>query len=164
MSRAGLHRLVATVFLATFAAYQVAAFGEFRKWFKPRLSHQIGNIFWASNWKMFTYKSRYHVALVFEGRHQGGEWTELPMHEWYPARWESGYRWDRPAVRRYGQIQEQFLHLACQKSGMDQTRMLAHRWKKRLRSMKQHKRNHKTALIKTWICSRTPRTPSGQVL
>ena len=164
MSRTGLTRLLGTAFLLTFAAVQVAAFGDFRGWFEPRLRHRVGNILWANHWRMFTHKTRYHLSIVYEGRMAGGEWSELPMHEWYPARWESGYRWDRPPVRRTGQIQEQFLHLACQKSGMDQTRMLTHRWKKRWGKMAQPKRKVEVTMLKTWHCGRPPRTPRGRAL
>jgi len=150
--------------VVTFAAYEVASFGEFRGWFQPSLRSRTANIYWVSNWKMFTHKARYHTTVAFEGRTEDGEWQDLPMHQWYPARWESGYRWERPAVRRHPQIQAQFLHLACQKSGMDETRLSKIRWKKRMGRMKQPMRNPQSTVLLTWQCGRTPPTPKGRVL
>lgn len=164
MTRTGLTRLLGTVFLLSFAAYQVGTFGEFRRWFQPSLRSRTANIYWASNWRMFTHEARYHVVLDFQGRTGNEDWVTLPMHRWYPARWESGYRWDRPAARRSRQIQEQFLHLACEKSGVAQTRMVSKRWKKRKGSMKQPMRREKTKVLRTWDCSKTPRTPKGRIL
>lgn len=164
MSRTGLTRSLGTVFVLAYAAYHIASFGEYRRWFRPPLSLRTAHVFWPNNWKMFTHKARYHVALVFEGRDGDGEWEELPMHRWYPARWESGYRWDRPAVRRYGQIQEQFLRLACEKSGKTETRMVKLRWKKRMGRMAQPRRKVQSEILKTWACHRKARSPKGRVL
>ena len=164
MTRTGLTRLLGTVFLLTYLAYHVVSFGEFRRWFRPPMSLQTANIYWPNNWKMFTHKAKYHVAIAFEGRDPDGDWESLPMERWYPARWESGYRWDRPAARRYGQIQEQFLHLACQKSGKTQTRMVQKRWKKRMGRMSQPMRRVQSKVLKTWACHKTPRQPKGRVL
>jgi hypothetical protein len=164
MSRTGLTRLLGTALLLGFTAYQLATFGEFRRWFQPPLSRQTANIYWASNWRMFTHKARYHVALDFQGRSEDGDWTTLPMARWYPARWESGYRWDRRAVRRSRQIQEQFLHLACERSGMEQTRMVQQRWKKRRGRLEQPRRKVESKVLLTWTCGRRPRAPKGRVL
>lgn len=69
---------------------------------------------WPANWKMFTFKDPLQVFVDFEGwvpaaarggpadgdaargdTAPDGYWVRLPMERWYPARWESGYRWDK---------------------------------------------------------------------
>ena len=66
MPRTGLTRLLGTLLVVTFAAYEVASFGEFRGWFQPSLRSRTANIYWVSNWKMYTHKARYHTTVAFE--------------------------------------------------------------------------------------------------
>jgi len=157
-------RGIGTVFLAIFVVYQVLSFGEFRGWFKPPLRTTYARVFWPNIWRMFTHPADRHIVIEFQGRTDDEEWLTLPMATWYPARWESGYRWDRPAARRSGQIKEQFLHLACDKSNADETRMVALRWNKTKGRMKQPKRRLRTKVLKTWDCRDQPRAPKGEVL
>ncbi len=159
-----LQRGFGTIFLGIMLVYHVLSFGEFRKWFNPPLRTTYARVFWPNLWRMFTHPAARHVEIEFQGLDNDEEWVTIPMSTWYPARWESGYRWDRPAARRSGQIQEQFLHLACDKSQADKTRMVALRWKKTKGRLEQPKRKLKTKVLKTWDCKRTPRAPKGRVL
>lgn len=58
---------------------------------------------WPAKWQMFTFIDYEQVFVNFEGW-DGAAWVRLPMERWFPARWESGYRWDKggtnnPAAR-----------------------------------------------------------------
>jgi hypothetical protein len=148
------------IFLALLIAYEVIAFADQKGlrapgWLKPFL--------WPAQWKMFTPLNQRQSEIVFEGLFDG-QWRPLPMHEWYPARWESGYRWERKPFYERRSRQVPFAAAACRESGAEKVRIIRVRWLKTLGSFDQppKKRNRKTLL--TWDCSDEPPQATGRVL
>jgi len=160
-----LKRWLAVVFLMLFGGYHLACFVQYRDFSKGwRPSSFVGtNLFWFARWKMFTGLSTYHTVPEFQGRsHEHGmEWETLPMDEWYPARWESGYRWERPPVYKLARLQDAFLNLACERSGAQEVRMILHRWKATLGQREQPKRKYTKKQIRTFVCGDEIRRPKG---
>jgi hypothetical protein len=157
--RAGLTWLV----LALFALYQVAGFTESRADGNGPFRKATGDHYWPVNWKMFTGMSKTHTIMEFEGR-RDGKWVVLPMHEWYPARWESGYRWERPWVYRWRSLQVPFLSAACQHSGTPYVRLIQRSWDKTLGQQEQPRGKVREKLLRNWDCSSPFPMPSGRVL
>jgi len=166
---ARLKAIGAVAFFLAFGAYHIACFIQYRDIpAQYKASAYTGsNVFWFARWKMFTGLSRYHTVPEFQGRtfdertQVMSEWTSLPMEEWYPARWESGYRWERPAVYTRPNVQVKFLELACERSGASVVRLLKHRWKATLGQRDQPKRNHKIEELGVLDCRRRSAKPRG---
>lgn len=153
-------RALAALVLTLWGAFHVAAFVDQREWIgdlRPR--DVVGlNVFWVGNFHMFTGQSTKHSEPVFQGYFPTADengpagWRDLPMAEWYPARWESGYRWERPPVYKYDSARVPFLVAACQRSGAQSTRIVLDKWSMKLGTMEQPKKNAKRKLIRTWDC------------
>jgi hypothetical protein len=77
---------------------------------------------------MFTLEAKAQHAVWFEGKFDG-VWVRLPMEEWLPAQWESGYRWER-AYDDAARLRP-FLTYACDRSGADAVRVQLHTWMRR---------------------------------
>jgi hypothetical protein len=157
-----LQRLLALGFLLIFGGYHVACVLQYRDlgldW---RPSEMVGkNVFWFARWKMFTGLSTYHTVPDFQGRsfedstQLMGEWTSLPMAEWYPARWESGYRWERPAAYNRSNVQVKFLELACERSGATQVRLVLRKWKATLGQREQPIKRYSEKALGVLPCDR----------
>lgn len=158
-------RWLALVFLTLFGGYHVASFVQYRDFSEGwRPSDIVGvNVFWFARWKMFTGLSTYHTVPEFQGREQqgAGDWITLPMAEWYPARWESGYRWERPAVYKRANIQSKFLELACRHADMAEVRMVTHRWKATLGQREQPRRKYSFTELARFRCGDEVQKPKG---
>ena len=156
-------------FLAIWTSYHVAGFLDQRVWMGDlRPSVVLGwNVLWPANFHMFTNRSTKHTEPVFEGffpepdGDQPAGWRPLPMAEWYPARWESGYRWERPPVYKYSEASVPFLIAACEKSGALATRLVLEKWKARLGRMDQPKRNPTREARRDWDCALKGPKPQG---
>lgn len=158
----GVRDAIAWAWLALFGAYQLAGFYESRHEARGPLTSAVGDVFWPINWRMFTGYSRSHTAVVFQGV-EDGRWVDLPMEAWYPARWESGYRWERPWVYRSGELVTAFLDAACARSGSPATRLVKKTWRKTLGQMEQPERDVKLELLGTRRCDSPRRLPGGVV-
>lgn len=164
-----LKRIAALVFLLVFGGYHLACVVQYRDFAKNwRPSQLTGtNVFWFARWKMFTGLSTYHTVPEFQGRSFDpetqlmGEWEPLPMSDWFPARWESGYRWERPAVYNRPNIQVKFLELACDRSGTDQVRLVLHKWKATLGQREQPVRRYSRKDLGVIPCGRKSRPAKG---
>lgn len=159
----------AVAFLMVFGAYHTACFLQYRDLppqFTPS-TYTGKNVFWFARWKMFTGLARYHTAAEFQGKFFDpntqvvSDWTFLPMDEWYPARWESGYRWERPAVYNRPNVQVKFLEVACERSGATTVRMLKHRWKATLGQREQPKKKYKIEELGVLDCRRRSSPAKG---
>lgn len=146
MLRARSAQTVRVLLLAGLALYNVATFHEnllkyastenapivaaLPRWLRgPWLT---GVQAWPANWRMFTFKDPSQVFVDFEGwvpaptaagdpDEAGGYWVRLPMERWYPARWESGYRWDKGGVENPA-ARKGWLHGACDHANEEATR------------------------------------------
>ena len=159
--------IAALFFLVVYGGYHLACVVQYRdfgaNW---RPSRVLGtNVFWFARWKMFTGLSTYHTVPEFQGRSIDletqlmSEWVPLPMAEWFPARWESGYRWERPAVYNRANLQVKFLELACDRSGTDEVRMVLHKWKATLGQREQPVRRYSRKNLRTLRCGE-PSSPA----
>jgi hypothetical protein len=128
--------------LVLFAGYQLAAFVASRAQAGSWLATDVAPIVRPAYWHFFTVARTEQVALHFEA-HDGGMWREIPMDEWFPARWESGPRWNAlgfgrdvglaPLTRDERVASEQaFLQAACARSEQERTRLVLVRWAKTL--------------------------------
>jgi hypothetical protein len=157
-----LRELMAWVWLLLFGAYQLAGAHESAQGARGELTAAIGDIFWMVNWRMFTGFSRSHTAILFYG-FDGQTWRELPMEQWYPARWESGYRWERPWVYGSGELIRAFLGAACARSGDQATRMVKKTWHKTLGQAEQPDDDAKLTVLGTLPCTGERELPRGRV-
>lgn len=157
-----LERAVTAALLALFALYQIAGGIESRYSARGPISAAVGDVFWPINWRMFTTLSRSHSQARFEGL-EGGQWVTLPMEQWFPAKWESGYRWERPWVYEYRTLQEPFLVAACERSGLPAVRMVLRSWNKRLGQREQPVEKPREKLLRTWTCGAPYSGPTGKV-
>lgn len=66
---------------------------------------------WPAKWRMFTFFDHKQVFVDFEGW-DGARWVRLPMERWLPARWDSGYRWDKGNINSAG-ARRAWLNEAC---------------------------------------------------
>ncbi len=85
---------------------------------------------------MFARADRRQTVLVFEGW-TGGSWKRLPMEDRYPAKWESGFRWERAPVYRRRSRQIPFARAACSEFKPEKVRMSLWRWDKTIGSVEQ---------------------------
>ena len=156
-----IKKWLSLLFLVAFGGYHVACGLQYRDFMaNMRPSRLVGqNVFWMARWKMFTGLSTYHSVPEFQGRkfdfaqEEMSQWTPLPMAEWYPARWESGYRWERPAVYTRRNVRARFLKLACDRSGSDHVRLVKHRWKATLGQREQPRKKYRMDILGGMNCS-----------
>ena len=66
---------------------------------------------WPAKWRMFTFFDHKQIFVDFEGW-DGAQWVRLPMERWFPARWDSGYRWDKGNINS-GAARRAWLGDAC---------------------------------------------------
>ncbi len=66
---------------------------------------------WPAKWRMFTFFDHKQVFVDFEGW-DGTRWVRLPMERWFPARWDSGFRWDKGNINSSG-ARRGWLNEAC---------------------------------------------------
>jgi len=145
-----------------FALYQVAGFSESRAGGNGPLRALTGDYYWPVNWSMFTGLSKTHTIMEFEGV-ENGEWVRLPMEEWYPAHWESGYRWERPWVYKWPSLQRPFLAAACQHTDAPYVRIVQRSWNKVLGQAEQPRKKVREKLLRVWECDRPYPMPPGRV-
>lgn len=55
-------------------------------------------VHWMSNWSMFTPRNRWQKAVDIEYQ-SDGDWHAVDGMDYFPTRWESGFRWDRTSFR-----------------------------------------------------------------
>lgn len=157
-----LERTLTAILLGLFALYQAAGGYESRFNARGPITEAVGDIFWPINWRMFTTLSKSHSELSFEGYRDGG-WERLPMEQWYPAHWESGYRWERPWVYEYRSLQEPFMVAACAHADTPAVRTVLRSWNKTLGQREQPKKNVREKLLRVWECGAPYSPPSGRV-
>jgi hypothetical protein len=129
-------RPLPTLFLVLFGAWELVCWSDNVQLLTGQ-HRRFSAWTWPATWQMFTRKATWQESLTFEGRY-GTEWVRLPMEEWLPSRWESGWRWEAA-----GQKQEMrpFLVYACEASGAAEVRVVRHLWKRRLGSADQSERD-----------------------
>ena len=160
----GLFRWVQLGALGLFLAFQVAAFVNSRAGGHSTLDRLIGPVDRLAYWHFFTVARKQHTAYRFEGS-DGTEWRALPMEKWFPARWESGYRWyalggsrdvalPMPNKARATAIQQAFLEGACERSALHETRLVQVVWKKVLGAEQRQPTTPETKVMATRTCSR----------
>lgn len=154
--------VIGWAWLVCFGAYQLAGFYESRDESRGELTAAVGDVFWMINWRMFTGYNKSHTQILFQGL-DGETWRDLPMEAWYPARWESGYRWERPWVYSSGELKRAFLEAACQRSGLSATRMIKKTWPKTLGSYEQPEKNVKLSELGSVRCTGQRSLPRGKV-
>lgn len=155
-------RAITAALLALFAAYQVIGFLESRESAQGWFTQNVGDVFWPVNWAMFTRLSKTHTVMDFEGLIDG-RWQALPMAQWYPARWESGYRWERPAVYAYRSLQVAFLAAACQHTDARYVRLVQRSWNKTLGQREQPRGEVREKLLREWDCELPGPRVTGKV-
>ncbi|MAY81057.1 MAG: hypothetical protein CL930_09765 [Deltaproteobacteria bacterium] len=164
-----LKQILALMVLLVFGGYHVACFVQYRDFahtWRPSLLTGT-NVFWLARWKMFTGLSTWHTEPEFQVRYidtESGElsdWTHFPMAERYPARWESGYRWERPAVYKRQNVLEKFLELPCRQDNVVVVRMIKHRWKATLGQLEQPKKRYKSEPVGGLRCDQSLPSPKG---
>ena len=164
-----LKRVCALVFLVLFGGYHLACVIQYREFSEGwRPSEIVGvNWFWFARWKMFTGLSTYHTVPEFQARSFDetvqlmGEWEPIPMEEWFPARWESGYRWERPSAYNRPNVQVKFLELACERSGADFVRLVLHKWKATLGQREQPVRKYRQKDLGVLDCTQKSKPAQG---
>lgn len=141
-------RFLAPVVLALFAGWELLCFSDNLQRLE-KSPQRFPGVTWPATWQMFTFKASGQESLAFEGRF-GSVWVPIPMEEWYPARWESGYRWEAAASQK-ARLQP-FLQVACERSGATETRMVRHVWKRTLATAAQFEQNAKVDVRGTLAC------------
>jgi hypothetical protein len=156
-------RAVATVWLVLFALFQVGGLVTTVEGANNPIARVTGNIYWPIRWKMFTGLSRTHTVMEFEGWN-GAAWELLPMEEWYPAQWESGYRWERTPVYTYRSLQVPFLAAACEHTDDSRVRLVQRSWNKTLGQREQPRKKVREKVLRVWECDREAPAPRGKVI
>jgi hypothetical protein len=94
------------------------------------LTRLVGDGFWPARWQMFTEVDHTASRARFEVSADGAAWTTFPLETYRPARWESGYRWERPALWKMGSFRHAWLMETCHYSGQRWARVVRERRKK----------------------------------
>lgn len=131
---------------------------------RPAWAVKLGDIWWLGNWQMFTLTDREARLFVAEAE-VDGTWQRFDMQALFPARWESGHRFNRsswlgrPAVMRVvGQA-------TCGRHPDAPTRVRFYqlRWRKRLgRSPLPPPEQARVSEPFTWDCARAVALPRGR--
>ncbi len=158
-----LKQCLSWIWLGAFAFYQAGAFYAAQHEVPPPLRRICGNLLWPADWHMFAFPSRFHTKVEFQG-YKDGAWKRLPMENWYPTHWESGYRWERRPVYDYASRQIAFLRAACGKSGDDKARLVRFRWRKTPGAPIQNKIGIRSDVLMTLDCHDMPPEPRVKVL
>ncbi len=174
MSVAGGLRIAA---LLALAAYNLATFHdtlvewapdhaadawrEAPAWIKRRLMTGVED--WPANWRMFTFKDTTQVFVDFEGQtaDDGDHWQRLPMERWLPARWESGFRWDKGNYNN-AEAQRGWLRVACARANeeayratpMVRTRAVVVHWRKTTGQAWQPEKDRSEKVLGEMACRR----------
>ncbi len=155
-----LRPLLVRTLLAVFTAYHALAFWHAQYPPAP-LADLLGRMYWPSNWSMFTRYTRRHSRIVVQGSFDG-QWRRLPMEQWFPMLWDTGYRWERTMVTRSVSLQRAFLWAACERSGgAAEVRFVRYSWPRRLGQMDQRMRRARHQIMRVWPCNR-PVPPMGR--
>jgi len=158
-----MRKILTTIGLALFGLYQLAGFVETMSDGNGPFREATGNYYWPARWKMFTNISWSHTVMDFEGW-DDGEWVRLPMEEWYPAHWESGYRWERTPVYKYRTLQLPFLAAACEHADMPRVRLMQRSWNKKLGQREEPRGDVREKVLRVRECSDELALPAGKVL
>ena len=164
-----IRHLLALLVLILFGGYHTACFLQYRDFSRSwRPSLLVGtNVFWLARWKMFTGLSTWHSVPEFQARFidmETGElsdWEHVPMEEMYPARWESGYRWERPAVYKIPHVRNKFMELACERDDAVLVRMVMHKTKATPGRLVQPRRRYKQDIVGGFRCGTELPGPKG---
>ena len=132
--------MLARALLVALASYELVCFSDNIQMLEHR-PLRFADVTWPMIWQMFTLKSDGQENIWYEGRY-GDVWVKLPMAEWFPAAWESGYRWERAASTR--QRVGPYLEAACARSDADEVRAVRRVWKRRLGTAAQFARDANT--------------------
>ena len=137
MGRERAAKFVPHLALILFGAWQVLCFSDNVQMLldQPR---RFPSVTWPATWQMFTRNSAKQESVFFEGRFDL-VWVRLPMDEWLPARWESGFRWE--AASKSPSRLPPFLAFACHHSSAEEVRMVRYRWPRKLGSSAQFVRD-----------------------
>ena len=129
-------------------------------------------LYWASNWSMFTNRNRKHRMLRASARYiEDGDWERVYLVQWFPARWESGLRFDRTSFTNSPSRMRTLAAALCGRMAAHPEHAAPHEvrftlvtWRKTLGSRQQpRKRRVRRRKLLEWECGRTPpRPPSGR--
>lgn len=160
-----LRKVCAALFLLLFTTFHLYSFAETITPKYQILNHPVlRTLRWTGLWVMFTYKSGRHKTMTFEA-YQNEEWKRLPMEEWYPTKWESGYRWERRPVYASKSRQLPFAHAACERSGSSAVRIVMYQWRKTVGQKEQPMENPRTTVLNTFRCEDIERyLPSPRII
>lgn len=86
-----------------------------------------GSLLWTVDWTLLGKPGASNVEYSFQSR-ETGAWVELPMAEWYPARWDGRLRWERERLEESERVRTPFLVAACARSGAREVRLVRRRW------------------------------------
>ena len=134
----------------------------------PRIwINQHYSAYWLANWSMFTNRGRNQRKLeVTFRRTEDGEWKRINMARWFPARWESGLRFERKEfMRSPARLRVLASALCARMDASDAVRMpmtvrfTEVSWRKTLGSHAQPKRRVRRQQRLEWDCADPPPSP-----
>ncbi|GDX79140.1 hypothetical protein LBMAG42_09510 [Deltaproteobacteria bacterium] len=99
--------------LALFAVFHLACAVDSIGQEPGVLGARLGDWFWPARWHMFTVVEHRVSRARFEVSIDAKNWIPYPMEKDLPARWESGYRWERPSLWKYPEFAKAWLVEAC---------------------------------------------------
>ncbi len=126
------------------------------------------HLFWFARWSMFTYRNRTQVDVDAEVRYDR-EWQRINLPEFFPARWDSGYRYTRTGFRRSRHKMSVLGAALCDRMEASpdherptEVRFTEVTWRKRLGRVEQPRPdNANVRPLVTWQCD-DPRPPLPQ--
>lgn len=162
----GWLRVPVLVALAALAFVFASAFLNTKDDFGGTWVRRYPAIHWLAGWSMFTNRNRSQVAVDgFVRDSPEGDWERIRLGTYFPARWESGLRFDRSGFRNSRSRMQVVAASLCGRMAADPdvaqpqaVKFVKVSWKKTLGQQKQPRRKHvkKTELL-VWECEREAR-------
>lgn len=157
-------RLPVLAGLAVLAAYFVACWSFALGAERPAWAERVGEVWWVGNWQMFTVTDVDARLFVAEAEVDGA-WQPVDIQALFPARWESGHRFNRAAWLGRPSVLRVVGQATCRRHPERPTRVRFYglRWKKKLgRSPLPPPRNARSTEPFEWDCARTVALPKGR--
>lgn len=124
---------------------------------------------WFGGWQMFTTRDRNHAVLEAVGLVDGA-WVPIDLEGLFPARWESGYRFDRSSFRRSRSRMAVLAAATCGRMAAhpdltepSQLKFFEIKWRKTLGSAEQPRTKVVVNReVMDWRCGRPVNLPNGR--
>lgn len=151
-------RIPAVMLLFGLAALFEGAFEQNKDGGAPNWISRCPDLYWMSGWSMFTSRNRTQMMVTADAE-RAGAWSPVDLGALFPARWESGLRFERDWILASNPMMRAVAEAACGRMAArgeraERVRFNVARWRKRLGTTKQYSKRRRlkeeTAIV--WTC------------